>query len=556
MARGTTKKIAAAINKPGQKAATASASALQEQREEARQTLLKAKGTRLQYASHLEWGRRFLVDILSIGTRAVPCPEGIDGGTEFEHNVGHLLRIQGYVEECIRLIYFCACVRGLRTLRKYYSKGETYHGPYHCDEGTGVVTGNPALSVAAQDMMEVLKNNEGAEGGSRNHALAMTVEDMQKLMAWSYSQCPDGIRHLMVRAFSTTGIMIWTRDGLPCHYNAIMLSYDAVMKTLTWICAEAGLTARYTSHYFRRGGARYRFMFAPLGERWSLSTIGGVDTLIRYLLDELTQYEKNHRDALCPIPREGDKSFNGDHILTAPITAAETRELKMSFDRELNRLSGKVEEVLDKLTLSLASSPYPSLLPSPSQPPISVQPTVCHQATHPPSLLSGTETSSIPSPVPVASASSPFPRIIPALQVPPSDHRQHCRGAAKKTAPIPGVGIPDLLRGQEAWLAAVKQWEDPAASIGGKALKDWPEEWYTGPMCTITGVKRNIRKVIAIEFYRLQRDHQVFLEAYPEATRGVKPLFDAIQRQREGHGEIPGRASKNGRPEVRASSSH
>ncbi|KAG1787904.1 uncharacterized protein HD556DRAFT_1312345 [Suillus plorans] len=335
-------------------------------------------------------------------------------------------------------------------------------------------------------------------------------------------------------------------------YPSDELSYDAIMKTLTWICAEAGLTARY------------RFMFAPLGERWSLSTIHwwgawaegeSVDTLIRYLLDELTRYEKNHRDALCPIPREGDKSFNGDHILTAPITAAETRELKMSFDRELNRLSGKVEEVLDKLTLSPASSPYPSLLPSPSQPPISVQPTVCHQATNPPSLLSSTETSSIPSPVPVDSASSPFPRIIPALQVPPSDCHQHSRSAAKKMAPIPGVGIPDLPRGQEAWLAAVKQWEDPAASIGGKALKDWPEEWYTGPMRTITGVKRNIRKVIAIEFYRLQRDHQVFLEAYPEATRGVKPLFDAIQRQREGRGEITGRASKNGRPEVRACSS-
>jgi hypothetical protein len=56
-------------------------------------------------------------------------------------------------------------------------------------------------------------------------------------------------------------------------YPSDELSYDAVMKMLTWICTEAGLTARYTSHCFRRGGARYRFMFAPLGERWSLATI-------------------------------------------------------------------------------------------------------------------------------------------------------------------------------------------------------------------------------------------------------------------------------------------
>ncbi|KAG1733448.1 hypothetical protein EDB19DRAFT_1639699 [Suillus lakei] len=645
MARGTTKKIAAAVNKPGRKAATALASALQEQREEARQTLLKVKGTRSQYTGHLEQGRRFLTDIVeqkrtaqAEGTHSQADGESdIDGYSctfniipnRYSASALELFLVQKGLMEGQSLSTTWGIFSVFKDMWKNV-KGETYRGPYHCDEGTGVVTGNPALSAAAQDMMEVLKNNEGAEGGSRNHASAMTIEDMQKLMAWSYSQCPDGIvshvwqsiegrstldvadvilaqQHLMVRTFSTTGIMIWTRltglthaliyhrnfeltkikrkdivwncqghppYGIPFDlvslvnrkgwqqkgeiddalegiyfliglldeawvsfleevllqrplqpeeyifprigangvvYPSNELSYNAVMKTLTWICAEAGLTARYTSHCFHRGGARYRFMFTPLGERWSLSTIRwwgawaegkSVNTLIQYLLDELTRYEKNHRDTLCPIPREGDKSFNGDHILTAPITAAETRELKMSFDRELNCLSGKVEEVLDKLTLSPAPSPYPSLLPSPSQPPISVQPTLCHQATHPPSLLSSTETSSIPSPVPVDSVSSPLPRIIPALQVPPSDCCQHSCSAAKKTAPIPGVGIPDLPRGEEAWLAAVKQWEDPAASIGGKALKDWPEEWYTGPMRTITGVKRNIHKVIAIEFYR------------------------------------------------------
>ncbi|OJA14255.1 hypothetical protein AZE42_10491 [Rhizopogon vesiculosus] len=112
------------------------------------------------------------------------------------------------------------------------AKGETYHGLYHYEEATAVVTGNLALSAAVQDMMEVLKNNKGAEGGSRNHASAMTIEDMRKLMTWSYRQCSDeavghifqGVharstlevaelilaqRHLMLRAFSFT---IWTRN--------------------------------------------------------------------------------------------------------------------------------------------------------------------------------------------------------------------------------------------------------------------------------------------------------------------------------------------------------
>ncbi|KAG1784225.1 hypothetical protein EV702DRAFT_1191226 [Suillus placidus] len=294
-------------------------------------------------------------------------------------------------------------------------------------------------------------------------------------------------------------------------------------------------------------------MFTPLGQRWSLATIRwwgawaegeSVDTLIRYLLDELTRYEKNHRDALCPIPREGDKSFNGDHILTAPVTAAETRELKMSFDHELTWLSVKVEEVLDKLTFTPPASSSSS--PSPLGP-----------SSQFPQLLILTPIPSLPSPLP-----SPPPS--QSLQLTPSHEASHeppipqarphstyrHTAATKKNTPIPGIRIPDLPHGLEAWCAAVKQWEDAAASIAGKAFKDWLEEWYTGPMRTITGVKQNIRKVIAMEFYWLHGDEGVFLEEYPEANRGAKPLFDAIQRQCEGRWEITGRTSKNSWPEV------
>jgi hypothetical protein len=155
----------------------------------------------------------------------------------------------------------------------------------------------------------------------------------------------------------------------------------------------------------------------------SHSQLGQVDTLIRYLLDELTRYEKNHQDALCPIPREGDKSFNGNHILTAPITAAETHELKMSFDCKLNHLSSKVKEVLDKLTLAPASSSYSSPSPPPSQPqaPISISTSVSSSQSL--QLARGhqvTAASTIPTPVPMGStSSSPLPRTIPTSQAPP-----------------------------------------------------------------------------------------------------------------------------------------
>jgi hypothetical protein len=167
----------------------------------------------------------------------------------------------------------------------------------------------------------------------------------------------------------------------------------------------------------------------------------------------------------------------------------------MSFDRQLDSLSGKVGAVLDKLALA-SVSPSSSLSPPPSLIiPSSRTPSPANSQSIPPSVSTtpGLE------PNPVEVAEPPLASSLPAI---PPAHARNTHGGAGKAAPIPGVGIPDLPRGPDAWRTAIKQWEDPAASIGGKALKDWPEDWYSGAMRTITGVKRNMRKVIALEFDR------------------------------------------------------
>lgn len=51
------------------------------------------------------------------------------------------------------------------------------------------------------------------------------------------------------------------------------MSYDLLQGLLTKFAAAAGLQKHYTTHCFRRGGAQYRFMFAPVGKRWPLSWI-------------------------------------------------------------------------------------------------------------------------------------------------------------------------------------------------------------------------------------------------------------------------------------------
>lgn len=51
------------------------------------------------------------------------------------------------------------------------------------------------------------------------------------------------------------------------------MTHDMIQGILNEFVAGAGLDKLYTTHCFRRGGAQYRFMYAPLGKRWSLSII-------------------------------------------------------------------------------------------------------------------------------------------------------------------------------------------------------------------------------------------------------------------------------------------
>ncbi|KAH7904965.1 hypothetical protein BJ138DRAFT_1106376 [Hygrophoropsis aurantiaca] len=212
------------------------------------------------------------------------------------------------------------------------------------------------------------------------------------------------------------------------YYFKQEMSYDAVQKMLTKLSKEAGLSERHSSHCLRRGGAKYRFLEAPLGERWSLSIIrwfGGwaegesVDTLIRYLLDDLTRCEKSHRDALCPIPRHTELSFNGDHVLVNPITGAESRELKLSMDRKMDNMAGKMDDIVEKVgaqfthalsQLSMSSTISGGLL----------------SAAPPPPLTPSLTLSQLPSPSSDASdASSPsslslFSPLMPSIQYTPA----------------------------------------------------------------------------------------------------------------------------------------
>ncbi|GBE88122.1 hypothetical protein SCP_1203520 [Sparassis crispa] len=125
--------------------------------------------------------------------------------------------------------------------------------------------------------------------------------------------------------------------------------------------------------------------------------------------------------------------------------------------------------------------------------------------------------------------------------------------------PVPalrGVCIPDLPRPSRgsAWREAVKQWEEVDPTTG-YALKDWPQEWYTGVNRVSFAQKRTDRRMVALEYERLGHDDSQFLQEYPEAEKGMKVLLHAIRLKLLQRGELVQRRSKNGSPQERETTS-
>jgi integrase len=54
------------------------------------------------------------------------------------------------------------------------------------------------------------------------------------------------------------------------------ISHDTIQTLIHEFAGQAGIvldSGSFTTHCYRRGGAQYRFMYAPFGERWTLQTV-------------------------------------------------------------------------------------------------------------------------------------------------------------------------------------------------------------------------------------------------------------------------------------------
>ena len=109
----------------------------------------------------------------------------------------------------------------------FISSEGRFRGSYQVNAETGVVTGNPARAANISDLLHAIKTKDKSIGGLRNHAEAMSIQDLRVIMRYSERECPPDwtsldlqvletrqhlAKHLMMRAFLSTGFTVWTRQ--------------------------------------------------------------------------------------------------------------------------------------------------------------------------------------------------------------------------------------------------------------------------------------------------------------------------------------------------------
>ncbi|KAG2339458.1 hypothetical protein BDR05DRAFT_951218 [Suillus weaverae] len=325
------------------------------------------------------------------------------------------------------------------------------------------------------------------------------------------------------------------------------LSHDTVQKWIDEATTGAGILGCFSTHCFCRGGAQYWFMFAPVGQQWSLAMVrwwgGWADgeqrnTLIRYLLDELHTYETDYSDALAPFSRKAESSLVGEQALMRPASTEELCMVHASVTADVNHLHSPawfrpLQAACRLPDICNSHAHSTTRRRSPLHPHLHIQ---CIGSLH----FNSSGHTHI----------TPTARTLPSVAV--FARAKAVRMGLGHTAstqqlPTNGLVIPQLplvcsnglkTPKAESWKDIITHWLVGDPDRGLKTpLKDWLQGWYQGPNWKLAMQYQN-RAVVACEFINhYQSDEALFLAAYPEAKRGHTPLLAAINKARAARGE-------------------
>ncbi|KII85744.1 hypothetical protein PLICRDRAFT_178074 [Plicaturopsis crispa FD-325 SS-3] len=280
-----------------------------------------------------------------------------------------------------------------------------------------------------------------------------------------------------------------------------------------------GRNGKFTTHCFRRGGAQYRFMWAA--RKWSLKAVkwwGGwssnerIDTIMRYLLDELMAYEEGFGDILM-ADRASDRheTFMGVQDPSAVILKADLAAFKDVILRQLEETIARVEQC-------------------------GIMPSAEHSRNAPAAAVS-----SPPRAAPIMLYQDAFDLEMWHEHRPssptPSFHRH-----SSPTPPEPRVPrIPTTKSLDDA----LRYWNFGDADKGLTVpLKSWPAT-FTPADYVSEAQKFSMIKAVCEEFeVRCQSDFTVFEKEYPGLRRSYTKLVKAVREARKRRGDTKGRQAR------------
>ncbi|KAF8950617.1 hypothetical protein BGZ46_004412 [Entomortierella lignicola] len=298
------------------------------------------------------------------------------------------------------------------------------------------------------------------------------------------------------------------------------ISYECIKTLLNQFATDAGLLdkkhGRYTTHCFRRGGAQYRFMFS--NEKWSLKAVqwwGGwsqreaVDTIMRYLLDGMAQYESSFGDMLSPTRSNNQGSvFKGSSLRTEPETY-QTPSISLGTQQSsiINKMDQNIKQLQQAIRIleqELSKDNYPAVaisrhLQIPDQRNLSSSAIVEHF---------------LPS---YHKAELPF---------------STTQGGFTAVAPR----IPDI----NTWREAVRQWKHGDSDKGlAFPLSDW-----TCEMRKTDPSRYSQRKLVAAEFTYLDSDDKKMEDTHSGSLFSVNQLVASIRQHNRARRRSTSEASK------------
>ncbi|HEV7738406.1 MAG TPA: hypothetical protein VGO47_13665 [Chlamydiales bacterium] len=202
------------------------------------------------------------------------------------------------------------------------------------------------------------------------------------------------------------------------------------------------------------------------------------DTLIRYLLDELYNYEENHADALRPIQQERDVSFLSEHTAIQPVTAHGVAQI---LQTHMEQLADQLEERFSVIVEGMQN--HVSQIKS----------TVGF------SIPTGVERRGHHNPLPSQCASKSE---LNSACIEIADNATDDMDTEELPISLRMRVLPRAKKGKisTAWKLIIQDWNKASPPENPVALKDWKRGWYSGKNRTRYGVMYHQRCTIVEEY--------------------------------------------------------